>query len=259
MVSFAFTAETGSGRSRVLDFLSVNNLGKNFGGIAALVQVEFGLEKGSIVGLIGPNGAGKSTLFNVITGFYKPDSGKVFFKGQDITGISPHKIARAGIARTFQLNRPFPNMTVSENLNTARVAKGTARTSRVSTEPLDLQSLGLADRQNTLAKFLSQGDLKRLEIGRALATKPELLLLDEPFGGSNPGELGAIVSLIEKLHRAGLTIFIIEHILTELMRLAERVIVMNNGTVIADGTPRTVVNDPEVITAYLGEGRFENA
>jgi branched-chain amino acid transport system ATP-binding protein len=235
--------------------LQGNKLSKRFGGVLALNQVDFAIESGEIVGLIGPNGAGKTTLFNIVAGAFKPSSGQVVFDNHDTTGRMPYQICRMGIARTFQVARPFPEMTCLENVTVPvinRHGKGTDGDER----DLALESLsfvGLAEQKDVPAKNLNLIDKRRLELARALATGPRLLLLDEVLGGLNTQEVGQAVELIQKLREEqGQTIFWIEHVMGAIMSAAERIIVLNQGTTLMEGSPSEVVNDERVIHAYLG-------
>jgi len=229
--------------------LEVEGLTKHFGGVMAVRGVNLSLRQGEIVGLIGPNGAGKTTFFNCATGFLKPDSGSLKFRGEDITRLPLYRKVDKGIARTFQLVRPFAKLSVLENVGAAVHGR-----ERGWKEPAleKLELVGLAPRQAQLAQDLSHGELKLLELARALATEPQLLLLDEPFGGLSYEEIDMVDSLINKLHQAGLTIFIVEHKLRELMRLVERVVVFHLGEVIVQGSPEEVVENERVISVYLG-------
>lgn len=233
-----------------MDVLTVKGLTKYFGGLAAVKNISFSVSEGEILGLIGPNGAGKTTIFNLITGFIKPDAGSIIFKGEDVTGAPPHVIVRKGIARTFQLVNPFGNMSLIDNVSVALYGKKGIRLAENAVKILEL--VGLAQRKNELAKNLPHGDLKRLEIARALATEPDLLLLDEPFAGLSFEEVSGLIELVKKLNEKGLTIVIIEHVMRAIMKLSHRVVVICNGEKIAEGKPLEIAEDKRVIEAYLG-------
>ncbi|NOY63990.1 MAG: ABC transporter ATP-binding protein [Nitrospirae bacterium] len=219
------------------------------------MDVSFTVNKGEIVALIGPNGAGKTTLFNVINGFYKPSQGEIFFKGKRISGMKPHQICRLGIARTFQVVKPLQRMTVLDNV----IASAFLRTkSRSEAEKKALEILKfteLYDDRDMISKGLPLGKRKRLEIARALATEPELLLLDESFAGLNPTELNKSIEIVKKIRESGITILIIEHHMKVIMSISDRIVVLNYGEKIAEGTPEEIANNPLVIEAYLGEAQ----
>ena len=236
--------------------LEGHGISKRFGGVQALTDVHFALAEQEIVGLIGPNGAGKTTLFNVIAGTFKPTSGQVVFRGDDITGYTANRTCREGIARTFQVTRPFLEMTCLENVGVAVInSPRQAERSRWEGQAREsLDRVGLLPNASTLASGLNLIDKKRLEMARALATKPKVLLLDEVLAGLNSHEIVQAVDLIRKLREtAGLTIFWIEHVMGAIMSAADRVIVLDQGTNLMEGTPGQVVSDPRVIKAYLGE------
>jgi|FaiFalDrversion2_1042247.scaffolds.fasta_scaffold00089_4 branched-chain amino acid transport system ATP-binding protein len=229
---------------------------KCFGGLVALNNVSFSIESGEIVGLIGPNGSGKTTLFNVISGFYVPEQGRVFFTGQDITGRKPYEIARLGIGRTFQIPQSFPSLTTLENVAIGVLySQRLRRFSEASVQAQRLlQLVGLACKQLTLVKDLTLSEKKRLEIARALSTNPKVLLLDEVFAGLNPVETREAISLIQRLRdELGLTIFIVEHIMKAIMSTCDRIIVLNYGKKIAEGTPAEIAANREVQEVYLGK------
>jgi branched-chain amino acid transport system ATP-binding protein len=234
--------------------LEVEGLTKRFGGLVAVKDVSFTLAPGEITGILGPNGAGKTTLFNLLTGFIAMDRGKVRFEGLSLAGLAPHRIVNLGLARTFQLCRPFRGMTVLENASVGCLAPRVRRDGAVEARAQRiLDQVGLAEKAATPVDVLPYGDLRRLEIARALATRPKLLLLDEPFAGLGSNEIGPLSALIRKLHaEEGLTILIIEHKLREFMQLVRRVIAMDFGEVIALGTPQEIVRHPRVVEAYIG-------
>jgi len=239
-----------------LALLEGHGLCKRFGGVRALRDVDFSLAHGEIVGLIGPNGAGKTTLFNVIAGAFKPTSGQVLFHGEDITGYTANRTCREGIARTFQVTRPFLEMTCLENAAVAVInsPRQDERNQWETPAREALDDVGLLPRASTLASALNLIDKKRLEMARALATKPSVILLDEVLAGLNSQEILQAVQLIQRLRKtADLTIFWIEHVMGAIMSAADRVIVLDQGTNLMEGPPTQVVGDPRVIKAYLGE------
>lgn len=235
------------------EILRVDSLTKSFGGIKAVDNLSFSISKGEVTGIIGPNGAGKTTLFNLITGFLKPDKGKVIFKGADISKRSTADIVRLGIARTFQIVRPFKGMSVAQNVAVPAIISGKKQGKNYKelvNEVLDMFCLSKS--KNRTAGSLIHAELKILEVARALATGPELLLLDEPYGGLGREEISLVSNVITKLVENGITTLIIEHRLSELMKNVRRVIVMDQGKIIADGIPEEVVTEKKVIEAYLG-------
>lgn len=242
--------------------LRVESLTKRYGGLTAVNNVSFDVMAGEIVGIIGPNGAGKTTLFDLITGFQRPDEGRIKFRGRDITNKKVHEIANIGICRTFQLLRPFKKLTVLENvmvsLESDRARKVWARWHKGPVlSALELvQLVGLVKEKFTLAENLSHGDLKKLELARALAAEPELLLLDEILSGLSPIEVNELIKVIRRIAKEKeLTIMMVEHKISELMKLVNRVIVLHYGQVLAEGEPEEIVSNEEVIEAYLGRRR----
>jgi branched-chain amino acid transport system ATP-binding protein len=233
--------------------LEVAGLTRHFGGVVANRDVSFTVRPGELVGVIGPNGAGKSTLFDLITGFTRPDAGHVRLDGREITRLRPDQICRQGVGRTFQKLRPFAEMTALENvmigafLNTADVAKARAAAEAA------LARVGLGDRAAAHARGLSTGQRKRLELARALATRPRLLLLDEVTGGVDPGAIPGLVALVRDMHARGLALIVIEHNMRVIMEIAQRIVALQLGEVIADGPPTEIMRDQRVIDAYLGE------
>ncbi len=236
-----------------MSFFELRNLVKYFGGLAAVNNVSFEVEKGEIFGLIGPNGSGKTTIFNLISDYFKPTSGTIHFKEKDITGLKTHKICHLGIGRTFQVVKPLGRMSVLDNVIAAAFSRmKTRREARdLALETLDF--CDLAHRRDVIAKSLPIGERKRLEITRAMATQPELLLLDETAAGLNPSELEGAIELIKKIRDRGVTVIIVEHIMKVIMTISDRIHAINFGQTIAEGTPREVAHNPAVIEAYLGE------
>jgi branched-chain amino acid transport system ATP-binding protein len=235
--------------------LELARVEKRFGGLTAVSSFSAGLEAGSLTGLIGANGAGKTTLFSIVAGNQRPSSGRVSFEGRDITGLAPHRISRLGIARTFQIVRPFKGLTVLDNVRTAAMfgagRSTAAEASRSAARVLEL--VGLADRAQQTAGELTLAGRKRLEVARALATQPKLMMLDEVLAGLTPTEVEEAIGIVRRVHRElGITILMVEHVLRAVMQLCSRVIVMHHGQKIAEGTPGEVTNDPVVVDAYLG-------
>jgi branched-chain amino acid transport system ATP-binding protein len=232
--------------------LDIRHVSKFFGGLAANSDVSFSMEQGSILGLIGPNGAGKTTLFNCITGFYPPSKGDVIFKGARINGLQPNQVCLLGMVRTWQKVRPLAKMTVLDNVMVGALAR-TASLRHARAAALEqLRVVRLDHKADFLAGGLPIGERKKLEVARVLATRPELLLLDEVMGGLNPAESEEIIRLILDLKKAGLTQMVIEHDMKAIMRISDRVVVLNSGEKLAEGSPQEVANNPEVIAAYLG-------
>jgi branched-chain amino acid transport system ATP-binding protein len=234
--------------------LEANDVTKRFGGLVAVSQASLRVAAGSIVALIGPNGAGKTTLFAAMTGFHKPDSGRVTFDGADITGLLPHEIARRGLVRTFQIVQPFGALSVRENIAVGAHLHEPDRRAALARASEIAVSLGMGGMLEQPAATLTVAGRKRLEVARALATSPKLILLDEVMAGLNPTEIDEIVPIIRKLRDNGTTVLLIEHVMRAVMRLSERVYVLNQGRMIAEGTPHEVAAQPDVIEAYLGHG-----
>jgi len=236
--------------------LECRGVTKSFGGLVAVNRVSLHVHEKEVVGLIGPNGSGKTTLFNIINGFYKPDSGCVEFQGKNISGLKPHEICRLGIGRTFQLVKPFMKMTALENVVTAALyGKGKSISmSDARQKALHwLEFVGLYDKRHVATQDLNFTDLRMLELARALATEPKLLLLDEIMAGLNPAETSRALKLLKDVLEVGISIFWIEHIMKAIMTLSHRVIVLHSGEKIAEGKPTTISKNEKVIKAYLGE------
>jgi branched-chain amino acid transport system ATP-binding protein len=241
-----------------MPLLEVYDVTKRFGGLLALHGVCCTIEPGQITGLIGPNGAGKTTLFNLIAGELTPDQGSILFQGQPIHRLPSNTICKHGIARTFQMVRPFLNLTTLRNVVMAASFGRLSTPARPQAEQSAwhwLDFIGLTDKAHAPAHSLTLGERKRLEIARALATEPQLLLLDEAIAGLNPTEVGQIMTLIRDVQRMGVTIFLIEHVMKAVLGLSDKIIVLNYGEKIAEGPPQAVANDPQVIAAYLGQKR----
>lgn len=229
---------------------------KEFGGLRAVSEVDFVLNKGEILGLIGPNGAGKTTIINMVSGTYPPTRGRVFFKGNDITGKKAYKIGRMGISRTYQIVKPFPGMTVKENVSVGAMfgARGKELNAKESIEKAEeaLEFVGLQDMANKRANDLNVASRKRLEMAKALAMGPEVILFDEVMAGLNFSEIDKAVELIQKIRDEGISILVIEHVMRAIKNVSDRIFVLHHGTKIADGTPGEVLNSEQVIKAYLG-------
>jgi branched-chain amino acid transport system ATP-binding protein len=233
--------------------LEVREISHAFGGLQALRGVSFDLARQEILGIIGPNGAGKSTLFAIIAGYIRADRGKIVLAGSDITRHAPERVARAGLVKTFQTSRLFPSMTFLENVTVGALARGGAMAAARVEALHCLDRVGLADKRDTPARGASTGQRKRLEIARALATRPTLLLVDEPFGGVDAAAEHALIELLQTIRADGVTVLVIEHNLDVVHRLVDRLIALNRGEIIAEGRAEEVTADPRVIQVYLGE------
>ncbi len=236
-----------------MNILEINNLVKDFGGLRAVDTLSLSIKQGEILGMIGPNGAGKSTAFNCIAGVYAPTKGDIFFTGKKINGVKPWNLCKNGLARTFQIVKPFKSKSVLYNVMVGSFTK-TDKTSIAEERALKvLQFLNFEDKKNERAGNLTIADRKRLEIARALATEPKLLLFDEVMAGLRPAEVDEMVKIIKNLRSQGITIFVIEHIMRAIMALSDRIVVIHFGKKIAEGSPQEVASDENVIKAYLGD------
>jgi len=235
--------------------LEISHVFKFFGGVAANSDIVCSVESGMIMGLIGPNGSGKTTLFNCITGYYPPSRGDIVFKGQRLNGLKPDRVCKLGMARTWQKVRPLAKLSVLENVMVGALARTNSLKVARQAAMHQLELMRMEKKANFLAGSLSIGERKKLEVARVLATQPELLLLDEVMGGLNPVESEEIIQLILDIKKRGLTQMVIEHDMKAIMRISDRVVVLNSGEKLAEGTPQEVVRNPDVITAYLGSAK----
>jgi branched-chain amino acid transport system ATP-binding protein len=233
--------------------LSLRGITKSFSGLTALSDVTFDVQPGQIMGVIGPNGAGKTTLFNVIAGTFPPTSGEVFLRGEKVTGLAAHRIARAGIGRTYQLMKPFGTMTVRDNVMIGALQRADSmEEARIRADEM-VERVGLGRWSEDVAGELSTAGRKRLELARALALQPELLLLDEVLAGLVPAERAPVIELLGQIRRDGVTMLFVEHVMAAVMKLSDEIVVLHHGEVLASGTPKQVTEDPAVVEAYLGE------
>ncbi len=233
--------------------LETQNLSMQFGELAALQNISLSVEKGEILGLIGPNGAGKTTFFNCLTGFLNPTHGDIFFRGENISRLGPHRICHLGICRTFQIVQSFHEMTVLENIMMGAFCRHAATRASTARAEEVLEIAGLKDKRDHLAGSLTLADQKRIELARAIATQPTVVLLDEVMAGLNPTETDDAVELIRKIHAMGLTLIVVEHVMEVIMDISHRIAVFDSGELIVEGPPEKVVRDERVIKAYLGE------
>lgn len=236
-----------------MSLLEIKNVTKLFGGLTASANVSFTVRKGEILGLIGPNGAGKTTLFNIVDGFYTPTKGQVLFNGREISGLKPYQICKLGIARTFQVVKPLQRMSVLDNVIASAFLRAKNKAEAVDIAMEMIRFTGLEKDKDVISRGLPLGKRKKLEITRALATQPELLLLDESFAGLNHSELDESIEIIKKIKERGITIMIIEHHMKVIMSISDRIVVLNYGQKIAEGTPLEIRNNSLVVEAYLGE------
>ena len=242
-----------SATARASALLTLERVTKRFGGLTAVREVSLQVRAGDLLGIIGPNGAGKTTLFHLISGYFRPDEGRVVFDGRDVTGLPAHAISRLGLTRTFQIVKPFGNLSVLDNVMIgALTRRASTREARADAERV-IDLCGLGPHAGARARALPLALRKRLEVARALATQPRLLLLDEVMAGLNPTELAGIIDLVRRVHAEGVTLIVIEHIMAAMMRLAQRIVMLHHGEKIAEGTPREITSDRRVIDAYLGE------
>jgi len=233
--------------------LEIKGVSKSFGGIQALRNLDLTVSRGSIIGIIGPNGAGKTTLFNVITGHYKPDSGTIKFKGENVVGLPPYRICQKGLSRTYQIPRLFPELTIVENVMVASWSNAKNLDEALARANAVLDFVKFSGPRNALAKQVAVADAKRIELAKALATEPELLLLDETMAGLNPIETKEAINIIKEVSDRGVTVVLIEHVLRVVMSVCQYVYVLHEGRKLAEGSPQEIVNNHDVINAYLGE------
>ena len=236
-----------------MSLLEVSHLTRHFGGLTAVQDLSFSIAPGEIVGLIGPNGAGKTTTFNLLSGFITPSAGDIVFSGSKLNGLKPHQVCHLGLTRTFQIVQPFPDMTVLENVMVGAYTRhARSAQARQKAEQM-LERVGLGHKADTLGRELTLVELKRLEIGKALATEPRLLLLDEVAAGLNTVEIEDVLTLVRQLNQEGVTLLIVEHLMKVIMSLSHRIVVLDFGQKIAEGAPEEISRNPAVLEAYLGE------
>jgi len=236
-----------------MTLLEVRKLRKHFGGLVAVKDLDFSIEKGEIFGLIGPNGAGKTTVFDVVSGFLRPDGGSILFEGEEIVGLRPSKICLLGLCRTFQLAKPFSHLSSVENVMIGPLAAGASVKAAREEARRVLEFVGLSHLQSQEARCLTGGSKKRLELAKALATQPKLLMVDEVMAGLTDNEIGDMILVLRNVVGQGVTLLVVEHIMKAVMALADRILVVNNGERIAEGTASEIVNDQKVLDAYLGK------
>ena len=235
-----------------MSILAVDRLSKNFRGLAAISDVSFAIEAGSITSIIGPNGAGKSTLFNLVTGYLEPSAGEIAFQGERITGLATNRIAELGVARAFQIARPFRELSVAENVRIGALFGKAGPRDVAATTQRGMELAAIAHLAGQPASSLTVGQLRHLEVARAIATRADLLLADEPCAGLNPTETAAMIEVLRKIRSSGVTVVLVEHDMPSVMEVSDRILVLDAGRLIADGAPREVANNPKVIAAYLG-------
>lgn len=247
--------EAGKENDTPIPILSVDRATKHFGGLVAIWNLSFDVQAGEVIGLMGPNGAGKTTLINLITGVYKPDEGSIRFKGHEIEGLPPHKICRLGIARTYQIPQPFSSLTAIQNIMVSAIyARHLEKTAAESRARKLLDMVNLSEKKDMLAKNLDEVTRKRLELARALAADPTLLLIDEVAAGLTEAEIPRVLDILKEIRKRGITVILIEHIMRVMLEAVDRIIVIDSGRKISGGTPEEVMADKKVIEIYLGEG-----